>query len=176
MVLRPLTLADEAAFLRGYADYAGENPAQYTFTWKPGMSFAEHVRQLDDHARGINVPPQWVPSTMLYAFVGARIIGRVSIRHSLNDYLRQHGGHVGYSVAPPYRRQGFATLMLRLALDPCRALGLEKIMLTCDDDNTASWKVIEKNGGVLAETFRDKASHTLTRRYWIDLRAAFKKE
>ena len=169
MVLRPLTLADEAAFLRGFHDYAGEDPRQYTFSWTPGDSFAAHLQLLDDHSRGLNVPPTWVPSTMLYAFIGARIVGRVNIRHTLNDYLRQRGGHVGYSVAPPYRRRGYATLMLRLALPVCRTLGLDAVMLTCDADNIASRKVIESNGGVLAETFPDPQSQTLACRYWIHL-------
>jgi len=86
----------------------------------------------------------FVPSSYLVAVVSGKIVGRVSIRHELNDFLRAYGGHIGYGVVPSERRKGYATEILKLALLICRALNLEKIMIRCDCDNTGSMKVIEK--------------------------------
>ena len=79
----------------------------------------------------------------------AQMRGIINIRHELNDFLRQYGGHIGYSVHPACWNQGYATEMLALALQQCDALGLRELLLTCSPDNRASRRVIEKNGGVL---------------------------
>ena len=79
----------------------------------------------------------------------AQMRGIINIRHELNDFLRQYGGHIGYSVHPACWNQGYATEMLALALQQCDALGLRELLLTCSPDNPASRHVIEKNGGVL---------------------------
>jgi len=79
----------------------------------------------------------------------AQMRGIINIRHELNEFLRQYGGHIGYSVHPACWNQGYATEMLALALQQCDALGLRELLLTCSPDNPASRRVIEKNGGVL---------------------------
>ncbi|HEX6514028.1 MAG TPA: GNAT family N-acetyltransferase [Nocardioidaceae bacterium] len=91
------------------------------------------------------------------------VIGFLELRHILNDYLQETGGHVGYSIQPTYRRRGHATRALGVALDPGRELGLDRVLVTCDDDNLASAKTIETQGGVLEDVRADK------RRYWITL-------
>lgn len=99
-----------------------------------------------------------------------QIIGRVSVRHTLNEYLRQRGGHIGYAVAPRFRRKGHATDMVANALRYCKTeLGLSTVMVTCADANTASWKVIEHYGGVLEEKAWDEADKEMIRKYWIQL-------
>ena len=79
------------------------------------------------------------------------------------------GGHVGYVVAPSYRRKGYATEMLRQTLPIARSVGLGRILLTCDDDNVASRRVIELNGGVLENAVWEEGLRVPKRRYWIDL-------
>ena len=77
------------------------------------------------------------------------MVGIINLRHELNDFLRDYGGHIGYSVHPAYWNGGYATQMLALALRESDALGLRELLLTCSPDNLASRRVIEKNGGVL---------------------------
>lgn len=91
------------------------------------------------------------------------VIGFLQLRHTLNDYLRDTGGHIGYSIRPGYRRLGHATRALGLALDRARLLEMERVLVTCDDDNVASTRTIESWDGVL-EDVRDGK-----RRYWITL-------
>ncbi len=88
-------------------------------------------------------------------------LGSLAIRHRLTPFLLDVGGHIGYSVRPSARRRGVATQALRLALAECRTLGIDPVLVTCDDDNLGSAAVIEANGGVL-EDVRDGK-----RRYWI---------
>ena len=114
------------------------------------MSLSRYLEVLEERERGVNLLPNHVPSTFLFAFSGERIVGRVAIRHVLNDVLQRVGGHIGYVVVPEFRRQGHATAILRLALQFANdKLGLEHVLVTCDDDNVGSIKTIENNGGVL---------------------------
>ena len=114
------------------------------------------------------VPAGLVPATTYLAVdEHGTLVGMIDIRHRLNDWLMQHGGHIGYSVAPAHRRKGYAKEMLRLALLECPALGIQKALVTCYDNNIASAKTIEANGGVLENKVDDDGS--LLRRYWIAL-------
>ena len=96
-----------------------------------------------------------------------KILGTAEIRHDLgNDILREYGGHIGYTVCPGERGKGYGTAILRLALEECRHSGLDRVMLTCNENNAASIRVIEKCGGVLKET--KEAKNHVIRVYWID--------
>jgi predicted acetyltransferase len=169
LVLRELTADDEAAFLQGLTEWEGESPHWYSFIWKPGMTYAEMLAVLRNEAAGLELAPGRVPHTMLYAFLDGKIIGRVSVRHSLNDYLRQRGGHIGYAVAKRFRGRGYATEMVRRSLEFCKGLGLSQLMVTCADDNIPSWKIIERFNGKLEDRVWDEEDKELIRRYWITL-------
>jgi predicted acetyltransferase len=96
-----------------------------------------------------------------------KIIGMINIRRRLNDYLLNRGGHIGYCVRPAERRKGYAVEILRLGLEYCRELGLEKALVTCDRDNIPSAKVIQHNGGVLENEVFNEDTSTWFQRYWI---------
>jgi predicted acetyltransferase len=100
---------------------------------------------------------------------GDQFVGRISILHELNDALRVEGGHIGYDTVPSFRGRGIATEMLRQALPLAFALGLTSVLLTCDDTNAASIRVIERNGGSLRETKAIHPDRPLKRYYWITL-------
>lgn len=105
-----------------------------------------HLRELDEHER---------------------LVGMTNLRHRLNDYLLTYGGHIGYSVRPSERQNGYATQMLRLTLEQARARGIGKVRICCDHYNVASAKTIRANGGVLEDEQFDPQDGTLTQRYWI---------
>lgn len=110
-----------------------------------------------------------VPATQLWAVAGDVFVGRIAIRHELNDALRIEGGHIGYDTVPSFRGRGIASEMVRQALPMARALGLHEVLVTCDDTNVASIRVIERNGGVLRETKLLETGRPLKRYYWITL-------
>jgi predicted acetyltransferase len=96
--------------------------------------------------RGVRT--RWgVPSTVFWYVAGEHYLGTLVIRHRLTPQLAQAGGHIGYHVVFPWRRQGHATRMLTAGLEQCRLLGLDRVLVTCDVDNEASRRVILANGG-----------------------------
>lgn len=110
------------------------------------------------------------PKTHLWAIDDdERFVGRLSIFHELTDALRVSGGHIGYDTLPSLRGRGVATEMVRQALPIARSLGLAEVLLTCDETNMASIRVIEKNGGALRETRVLDPSRPAKRSYWIAL-------
>jgi predicted acetyltransferase len=111
--------------------------------------FAEYVDQLcAEPLEETSRPPGYVPQTTLWWCAShTEFLGRLSIRHSLTPALEYQGGHIGYDVRPSARRKGHATAMLKAALPVARMLDIERALITCDADNVASRKVIEKNGG-----------------------------
>ena len=112
--------------------------------------------------------PDWVPITQYFGICNNKIIGTIQIRHCLNDSLLLHGGHIGYSVRPSERRKGFATKMLALALKECKKLGIGRVLITCDKNNTGSARTIQKNGGILENEIKNDDGGIL-QRYWIDI-------
>ena len=98
-----------------------------------------------------------------------KLLGMLQLRHYLNDYLARIAGHIGYSVRPSERRRGYARRMLAMALDEARALGLERVMISCSVDNEASRRTILANGGVFHSTVWDEDDEEMLERYWIEL-------
>lgn len=97
------------------------------------------------------------------------LLGAINIRHYLNEYLLQYGGHIGDGIRPSERGKGYGTEMIRLALLECEKLGIEKVLMVCDKSNIASSKTIIKNGGILEnEVFAENGE--INQRYWIDLK------
>ena len=169
LLLRTLCEQDEAAFLAGLNHWVGEDPAWYSFIWKEGMRFTEMLEILRKEELGQELQPGRVPHTMLYGFLNSKIVGRVSVRHTLNENLLKRGGHIGYSIAPKFRRKGYATEILRQALSYCKDLGLSEILITCADNNVPSCRLIEKFEGKLENKIWDNEKKEMTRRYWLTL-------
>jgi predicted acetyltransferase len=168
LVLRLPREDEEEEFLRAHRATSREVP-YFLHYYQEGMPFRRYLDVLAEQARGENLPPNHVPSTFLFAFVATRIVGRVSIRHWLNAFLERVGGHIGYVVVPEFRRQGYATAILRLSLQIAHEkLGIGRILVTCDDDNIGSIRTIEKNGGIFENLVSGTDLDKPKRRYWIE--------
>lgn len=164
--LRPVQPSDEESIRAAH-----ESIARYDgFDFAPGltstMEWPDYLAVLEDYERGRNLPDGIVPATFLIATVGSELVGRVSIRHVLNDKLRQLGGHVGYAVLAQHRGRGYGTEMLRQSIGIARGLGIDRILITCDETNAASRRIIETCGGIL-ESVGPMGDGTHVRRYWI---------
>jgi predicted acetyltransferase len=169
IVLRIPREDEEAEVLRAHRATSPTYPS-FLHYYEEGMSFGRYLAVLREQERGENLAPRHVPSTFLFAFEEPRIVGRVSLRHRLNPFLERVGGHIGYAVVPEFRRKGYATEILRQALVIAgERLGLDRVLVTCDDDNVASIRTIEKNGGVIENTVTGSDLETPKRRYWVDL-------
>ncbi|MFC6617735.1 GNAT family N-acetyltransferase [Deinococcus radiophilus] len=132
--------------------------------------FGQVLRGLTRYEPGNALPAGFVHSEYRWLVEGSDYLGRVSIRHSLTDSLREYGGHIGYEIRPSARRRGYGTLILRLALERARELGIGPVLITCDVDNFGSRGVIEANGGVLEGEFEvPQHQDKPIRRYWVTL-------
>ena len=125
-------------------------------------------KDMEDEAKK---PANWVVGEQ-FAYVrksDGRIVGMIQFRHEFNDFLREFGGHIGYSVRPSERRKGYARRMLADCLNVCRAFGLERVLITCIRDNEASRRTILANGGVYERTTYFEKEDVYLERYWIRL-------
>lgn len=116
--------------------------------------------------------PDWVPQTqyLIIRQSDQRLVGMLHIHHELNEECLRIYGHIGYSVRKSERGHGYAAAALSLALDICRDMGIERVLLTCDRENIASAKTILQCGGVLENEIFDPDDGTMVQRYWIHAR------
>ena len=157
------------SYLDALAEYRAEGrvPPQAAMIETDGFdAFVARVRRLEDPA---NVPPEFVQQTTYWLVEGDTYLGRISIRHELNDSLLFEGGNIGYDIRPSARGKGLGTRQLALALPRAREIGLTRALLTCDWDNVRSARVIEANGGVFQDEVPVTGKDRINRRYWIEL-------
>lgn len=132
-------------------------------------SIEDWLEELNKRSCEDTVPKGLVPSS---TYLGVRekdnyIVGMIDIRHYLNEYLTQVGGNIGYGVRKTERNKGYAKQMLKLALEKCKELKIKKVLITCDEDNIASEKVILSANAKL-EDIRNVDGEN-KKRFWIDL-------
>lgn len=134
--------------------------------WSDG--YEKWLNEIDIYKNKDTCPKNRVPSDTYFVVDGEKLIGAVSIRHYLNDELMLAGGHIAYGIRPSARRQGSAKKALALALDKCRSMGMDKVLITCNKDNIGSAKTIIANDGVLENEFINEEG-VIEQRYWISL-------
>ena len=132
------------------------------FTAEACQAFVDQLLEYADHDHVL--PDGMVHSDYYWIVDGdpSEVVGFLAVRHELNAFLLEEGGHIGYAVRPGRRREGHATRALGLAVRRAAELGLERVLVTCDDDNRASAATIVSNGGVLEDVRKGKE------RYWIE--------
>ncbi len=131
---------------------------------------AAYFSRVQLYSKGEALPPDKVPQDEFWLFNGSRVIGRSGLRRVLTPSLENEGGHIGYDIRPAERCKGYGTLILKLTMAKARDKGFERVLVTCDDDNIGSAKIIEKNGGVLSGKGLSEKTGKQVRRYWIELR------
>lgn len=127
------------------------------------------VNPLLDLMKGINLPKEYVPGTDFWIIKDGTFVGRVGLRHRLNDHLLKYAGHIGYMVVPAYRRQGIGKKALELCLQKAKEIGIDEALLTCHEKNFVSKHLIEqamhKFGG--HQDYSEKEDGEVVLRYWI---------
>lgn len=111
---------------------------------------------------------RFVPSDTFWIFDGEEMVGFLQLRKRLTQHLLDYGGHIGYSIRPSRRREGHAGRALGLALGRCRELGIERVLVACDEGNVASAATIERAGGAYEDTRVMEPKGERLRRYWIE--------
>jgi predicted acetyltransferase len=153
-----------AAFMEMAMEFKDQGNSRYVRDAEDFDGFLSRVR---DESEGRGLSPGMVPVSRFLLVQGSQILGNSRLRHHLTPELEHEGGNIGYDIRPSARRRGFGTIVLRLTLERAAARGLDRVLITCDADNTGSVRVIENNGGVLADEVPCRDRPTLIRRYWI---------
>lgn len=133
----------------------------------------EWLKKVEEYSQKETCPENWVVTTQFICVRSSdnRLVGMIQLRHYLNEYLEQYGGHIGYSVRPSERHKGYAKFMLKECLSYAKnQVGLDSVMITCKDSNEASRRTILSQGGIYESTVLDSDEGVKLERYWIYLK------
>lgn len=156
------------AFLRMLDDYAQYEPENGEFYSLAKTDYAGYVDRLDKDEKGIDLPEGIVQCSHRWLVVGEDVVGVVRVRHHIDTPLLYYTGHIGYDIAPSFRRRGYGLRALVEGLNHCRELGITQVLVCADAENPPSWRVIERGGGVLENEIWSDHWDCLVRRYWFN--------
>ena len=157
------------SYEEAYDEYVEHGVTTYFFS---DVSSCDIFAKFDNYRNERDLPPNRVGQDNYWLVDEERryFIGEIGIRHKLIDALLLRGGHIGYGIRYSEWNHGYGTMMLSLALEKAKELGLSSVLITCNDDNIASARVMEKNGFVMKDKVlaysAENGKEILTRRYW----------
>ena len=157
----------EHSWMAALTEFESENTQGFWNVPIKPTNINEYLERTEDHSKGINLPDYWVQSTTYWLIANDEFVGHINIRHALNEHLKKDGGHIGYAIRPIARRKGYGFKILELALPFAKKIGLQKVLVTCDESNFASRKIIERNNGLLLDKLPGKNGPKL--RFWLYL-------
>ncbi len=163
------SIAYRDSYLASIQEFQAEGRHLYDDLEMLAADFAGFVRYLQEQADRTKLKPGWVPGTDFWLIDDNEFIGRLSVRHELNAALLKVGGHIGYEIRPTKRMHGYGKEILRLGLEKAKALGLHRVLVTCDEDNIGSKKIIEHNGGQFENAVEVEGEVVKKLRYWIEI-------
>ncbi|NGN96366.1 GNAT family N-acetyltransferase [Grimontia sp. S25] len=160
----------EKAFHAFYDDFSKNDPENANYYQAAKVDFSGYIQSLLDESKGINLREGFVPCSHFWLVDSEQnILGAIRVRHHIdNDFLALECGHIGYDIAPSHRRKGHGTTMLKLALPRAKSLSISKVLITADEDNLASQKIIKANGGQYENTIVGKVNNWRIARYWVE--------
>ena len=155
------------SYQEAYEEFVRRGVSTYAFT---DPASCDVLAKFDRYRKALDLPPDRVGEDKFWLVdeEKAYFIGEIALRHRLNEALRQRGGHIGYAVRYGEWNRGYGTRMLALALEKAKERQISPVLITCNDDNLASARVMEKNGFRLADkvSVSIDGKPVLTRRYW----------
>ena len=133
-------------------------------------NYEEWLKYIEKQLNRETISPKLVTANTIFTIrkKDNKLVGIINIRHELNEYLLNYGGHIGYSILPSERQKGYAYKQLLLGLEFCKKINIRKVLITCAEYNIGSRKTIEKAGGILENIVFDQNKNTNERRYWIE--------
>ena len=168
ILTRP-SLDYKKSYLQAMREFQGEGHYITYNLRRIGEHFDDYIRQLYKQEERDSTTPGRVPNTEFWLIDNDTFIGRLNLRHHLNDYLLHVAGHIGYEIRPTQRRRGYGIEILHLGLLEARAIGLTHVLVTCDEDNVGSRRIIEHNDGIFENAVVVEGSSQHKLRYWITL-------
>ena len=129
----------------------------------------DYIAKCRDYEKKETLPEGRVIATqfLLIRRSDNKIVGMIQVRHYFNEYLEKYAGHIGYSVRPSERKRGYAKTMLKMSLSFCNSIGLDKVLITCDEDNEGSERTIRANGGEFESIIFEPNEGINLKRFWV---------
>lgn len=159
-----------ASYIEAYDEFVNNGISSYGLTNARTNNVLE---KFDDYKNERNLKEGRVGAHYYWLVDDERayFIGEITIRHRLTEALLRHGGHIGYCVRMTEWGKGYGTQMLKLTLPEAKKIGLSDVLITCNDENIGSARVMEKNGFVLGDKVENcfDGVSFITRRYWKTL-------
>lgn len=147
------------SFLEFVEDVKNTGYESYELYTKAEEDFQEFVTDLTNSSKGFNIPQGWVPCSSYWLVDDSgEVVGVIRIRHRVDSDYLQMIGHIGYEIKSSRRKEGYGSKLLELGLTEARKIGLEKVLITCDEDNVGSIRIIEKFNGKYKKSFVDDES------------------
>jgi len=156
-------------FIDGLKEYKIEGGFPTVDPEERRENFLKYIERLESEFKEGYGDKEKIHLEHLWFVDGEKYIGTVLLRHQLNENLLQIGGNITYEIRPTERRKGYGTKMLELALIEVKKRGLDKVLITCDEDNIGAKKIIEANGGVQDIPFFKEGMRVKKLRYWVNL-------
>lgn len=133
------------------------------------QTISQYIQLVEKHEKSQDLPMGWVPYHTYWLIDNDRFIGELHFRQLLTDYLKNYGGHIGYTIRPSERRKGYGKQILKFALPEIQKLGFDRVLVTCNETNIASKKIIEANGGEFEKANAQGSNLPCKLLYWITL-------
>ncbi|GAC1390750.1 MAG: GNAT family N-acetyltransferase [Ktedonobacteraceae bacterium] len=159
----------QESYLEALREFQAEGRHLELSLTEVAASFGDFVQRLREQADPTKFKPGRVPNWVFWLIDGDDYIGRLILRTGLNEHLLQMGGNIGYEIRPSRRRQGYGKIILTYGLDRAKDFGLKRVLLTCDEDNLGSRRIIESHGGMLENIIEVEQWPAKVCRYWIQL-------
>jgi len=167
-LVKPSTLYKDT-FMEGLKEFHNEGRNLKYNAEELNDNFNAFIQSLWNKENEKKLEEGRVKESVFWLIDGHEFIGRVSLRHELNEELLKLGGHVGYEIRPTKRRKGYGKRILEFALKEAKKINLDKVLVTCDAYNIGSKKIIEHNGGMIENELFSDVDNVSRLRYWIDL-------
>lgn len=172
LFLREPNLSDQDEYLAYLSEWGTEDEITPYSSRLNGLTYEAFIENLSWKERGLYDQENLVPdNTYILVDEKNHIYGALNFRHQLNPYLYQYGGHVGYGIRPSERNKGYGELILKLGLEIAKKRKYDDILVTCDEDNIASKKIILKNGGIFENKVFKHDGYIL--RFWFHLKQLY---
>lgn len=146
--------------------YKKINDEHYFNKYKKALEdFQDYLKDLRNYSKENDLPQGNVATSTFWLIDEKEVVGVVRIRHQEVE----SAGHIGYDISPDHRNIGYGFEILKLALEESKKIGIKEVILTCNIDNIASKKIIEKNNGKLLGTIFDEEENEYLYKYSITL-------
>lgn len=155
------------SFLEFVEDVKSTGYESYEHYTKAEKDFEEFITDLINSSKGINIPEDWVPCSSYWLIDDSEVVGVIRIRHRVDSDYLQMIGHIGYEIKSSKRKRGYGSKLLELGLIEAKKIGLEKVLITCNEDNIGSIRIIEKFNGEYKKSFFDDETEKKVLQYEV---------